>query len=56
MQNAEKVKQSARKIEEQALRKEKIMNLKGGYKNNPEDLQKVSDLKVDSLKAKLALL
>lgn len=56
LQNAEKVKLSAMHIEEQVLRKEQIMKLKGGYKKNPEELQIVSDLKVDSLKAKLALL
>jgi hypothetical protein len=43
-------------MEEQALRKEKLMNLKGGYSKNPEELQQVSNLRVDSLKAKLALL
>ncbi len=32
------------------------MNLKGGYKKNPDELQQVSNLKIDSLKAKLALL
>lgn len=56
LQNAEKVKLSAKQIEEQAARKEKLMNLKGGYKKNPEELQQVSNLKVDSLKAKLAIL
>lgn len=56
LQNAEKVKLSAMQIEEQAARKEKLMNLKGGYKKNPEELQQVSNLKVDSLKAKLAIL
>ena len=50
------MKLSAYQIGEQAIRKEKLMNLKGGGKKNPEELQVVSDLKVDSLRAKLALL
>lgn len=56
VENSEKVKESVRKIDEKVQRKEKLININGGFKNNPEDLKEITSLKVDSLKAKLALL
>jgi hypothetical protein len=33
-----------------------LISVNGGYKNNLEDFKEITNLKVDSLKAKLALL
>jgi len=43
-------------MDEIAKRKEVLMNLNGGSTKNPLESQEVSNLIIDSLKAKLAIL
>jgi hypothetical protein len=46
----------AQQIDEQAKRKEKLINLNGGSIKNHLESQEVSNLIIDSLKAKLAII
>lgn len=52
-QRYEKVKEKAKRIEEAAQRKEKVMNVKT---DNAEDTMEVNDMYIDAIKAKLAIL
>ncbi len=54
--NVEKLRLKAQQMDEQAKRKEKLINLNGGSTKNPLESQQVSNLIIDSLKAKLAIL
>jgi len=56
IENVEKLKLKAKQIDEQAKRKEKLINLNGGTSKNPLESQEVSNMLIDSLKAKLAIL
>lgn len=50
------MKLKAMKLEEEAKRKEKLINLNGGAHKNPMEAQAISNMLIDSLKAKLTIL
>ena len=54
--NVNNVKQQADYLEKEAHLKERILNLNGGIENNPELSQKVSNLLIGSIEAKLSIL
>ena len=56
IENVHNIKQQADYLEKEAFMKEKILNLNGGIENNPELGQKVSNLIIDSIEAKLSIL
>ena len=56
IENVNYIKQKADNLEKEAFIKEKILNLNGGIENNPELGQKVSNLLIDSIEAKLSIL
>ena len=56
IENVNNIKQQADHLENEALMREKILNLNGGIENNPELGQKVSSLLIDSIEAKLSIL
>ena len=55
-QNIQNVKMKADHLEHLANEKEKILKYKGGIEKNPELGQKISDLLIDSIQAKLTIL
>ena len=55
-QNIQNVKIKAEHLEQLANEKEKILKVNGGIEKNPELGQKVSDLLIDSIHAKLSIL
>ena len=55
-QNIETVKMKAEQLEQLAQQNEKLLKLSGGIEKNPELGQKISDLIVDSIHAKLSIL
>ena len=55
-QNLQNVKIKAEHLEQLANEKEKILKVNGGIEKNPELGQKVSDLLIDSIHAKLSIL
>ena len=55
-ENIENVKMKAEQLEQLALDNEKLLKLNGGIEKNPELGQKISDLIVDSIHAKLSIL
>ena len=56
MQNINIVKEKAKIIDDEVKKKEKILKINGGVENNPEIGQKISDLIIDSIEAKLSIL
>ena len=50
------VQQKAEIIEKKAEQKEKMIELKGGFENNPELGKEVSNLLIDSIQAKINIL
>ena len=56
IENVNNIKQQADYLEKEALMKEKVLNLNGGIENNPELGQKISNLIIDSIEAKLSIL
>ena len=54
--NIETVKMKAEQLEQLAQQNEQLLKLKGGIEKNPELGQKISDLIVDSIHAKLSIL
>ena len=56
IENVNNIKHQADHLENEALMREKILNLNGGIENNPELGQKVSSLLIDSIEAKLSIL
>ena len=56
LQNINLVKEKAKIMEDEVKQKEKILKFNGGVMNNPEIGQKISDLIIDSIEAKLSIL
>ena len=56
MENINLVKEKAKIIEDEVKQKEQILKFNGGVVNNPEIGQKISDLIIDSIEAKLSIL
>ena len=56
MENVIYVKEKAKIMDNEVKKKEKILKLYGGVKNNPEIGQKISNLLIDSIEAKLSIL
>jgi len=56
LENFEEIKMKAKKLEENAKRKEKIIALKGGVDHNPKLGEDVSNMLIDAIKAKLTIL
>ena len=56
MQNINIVKEKAKIMDDEIKQKEKILKLNGGVGNNPEIGEKISNLIIDSIEAKLSIL
>ena len=56
IENINLVKMRAANLEKETAMNEKILKLNGGLENNPELGQKVSNLLIDSIEAKLSIL
>ena len=56
MENVIYVKEKARIMDNEVKKNAKILKLYGGVKNNPEIGQKISNLLIDSIEAKLSIL
>ena len=55
-QNIQAIKIKAGYLEQLANEKQKILKINGGIEKNPELGQKISDLLIDSIQAKLTIL
>jgi len=56
MENINMIKEQARVLDDEVRMKEQIFKLNGGMKNNPEFGQKISNLIINSIEAKLSIL
>jgi len=56
LENVEEIKMKAKKLEQQAKRKEQLINLKGGAEKNPKMGEDVSNMLIDAIRAKLTIL
>ena len=56
MENINIVKEKAKVMDDEVKKKEKILKLNGGVQNNPEIGEKISNLIIDSIEAKLSIL
>jgi hypothetical protein len=56
IENVEQIKMKAKKLEEQAKRKEQLILLNGGPEKNPELGDDVSNMLIDAIRAKLTIL
>lgn len=54
--NIQDVKMRAEFLEEQAKQKEMYLKYAGGFEKNPDECQKLSTMKIEAIKAKLAIL
>ena len=56
MENVNFVKEKARIIDDELRKNQKMLDLYGGVKNNPNIAKKISNLLIDSIEAKLSIL
>ena len=56
IENINYVKEKAKILDDNVKKKEKVLKLNGGIEKNPEMGQKISDLLIDSIEAKLSIL
>ena len=56
IENINYVKEKAKVLDDNLKKKEKVLKLNGGIEKNPEMGQKISDLLIDSIEAKLSIL
>ena len=56
IENINYVKEKAKVLDDNVKKKEKVLKLNGGIEKNPEMGQKISDLLIDSIEAKLSIL
>lgn len=56
MENINMIKEQARVLDDEVKMKEQILKLNGGMRNNPEFGQKISNLIISSIGAKLSIL
>lgn len=56
IENVEQIKIQANMLEQQVKMKEKYLQLNGGAEKNPELGEKVSNMLIDAIKAKLTIL
>jgi len=56
LENVEQIKMKAQLLEEQAKMKEKLLHYKGGTQKSPEIGKSLSNILIDAIQAKLAIL
>ena len=56
IENINLIKEKAKVMDDEVKKKEKILKLNGGVQNNPEIGEKISNLIIDSIEAKLSIL